>query len=206
MRARKGTMRISVEGNIGCGKSVLLEGLRWELNAEIHPEPVDEWAPLLKLFYAAPRKHALDMQMRVLLDFSRIVDDERLHVIERSPTASHHVFGLMAHNAGWLDDAQWATYKKMAGVLGWEPDAVVYIDVPAEECHARAHARNTDPDTEPADLEYFRAVERMYETLLRFTRVPVRRVDGKQSPRKVVDDAMAAIKELAADRGHSLSE
>lgn len=194
-------MRISVEGNIASGKSLLLSGLQAQMPAAtIHPEPVDEWAPLLKQFYEAPHEHALDMQMRVLLDFNKIrqgaEDHGALSIVERSPLASQHVFGMMAHNAGWLDDGQWATYKKMAGILGWEPDGIVYVEVPPEECFRRASLRPSPPGTEPASIEYFRAVDRMYETLLRFTRIPVRRVDGCQPPEGVLRDATEAIQTL----------
>ena len=56
---------ISIEGNIGAGKSTLAKGLASHFNLKLFEEPVDA-NPYLEKFYAEPKKYALDMQLWLL--------------------------------------------------------------------------------------------------------------------------------------------
>lgn len=48
---------VSLEGNIGCGKSSVLKRLAEEpFRFPVVPEPVEEWWPLLQRFYDDPRR------------------------------------------------------------------------------------------------------------------------------------------------------
>ena len=189
-------MRICIEGNIGSGKSTVIESLAWKLpGAKIHPEPTGAWGPLLERFYKDPASVAMELQLRVLLDFNKIPSDDVVRIVERSPLTCHHVFGAMAYQRGWLTDAQWATFKSSSALLGWEPDAIVFVDTPTDACVDRID-RRARGYAEPPEPEYFEDVRSKYETLLKFTGVPVVRVDGRAPPGEVLESVLSAIRGL----------
>ena len=192
-------MRIAVDGIIGCGKSTAIAGLSWKLrgSASVHPEPVEKWKPLLEKFYADPSSAAMDLQMRVLLDFAGIEEDGTVKIVERSPATTRNVFGSLAHVKGWLTETQWSTFKEVDDIIGWTPDAIVYIDTPVDECLRRVSKRSPPGSAhEPPDLDYLRELALKYDVLLKFAGVPVVRVDGSKSHEEVLKDVADAIDRL----------
>jgi deoxyadenosine/deoxycytidine kinase len=192
-------MRIAIDGNMGSGKSTVIAGLAGMLgDATVHPEPVEKWRPLLEKFYADPRSASMDLQMRVLLDFSYIGDDGGLHVVERSPATAKNVFGTLAHVKGWLSETQWGAYKEFDDLVGWTPDAIVFIDTSVDECARRILQRSPPGSAhEPTDIEYLKDVALRYDVLLKFVGVPVVRVDGTKSPGEVLAEVVGAIDMLS---------
>jgi NADH dehydrogenase (ubiquinone) 1 alpha subcomplex subunit 10 len=186
-------MIVSVEGNIGSGKSSALESLAAR-GFRVRPEPVDEWGDLLDLYYADPAAWSLAFNLKVLHSFA-MVDRSSPCVIERSPAACRHVFGQLAYNDNHLSPAAWDVFKDYYDFLGWEPDAYVYIDAPASACHERMATRGRQCESSVSE-EYLARIEFQYENLLRFTKVPVFRVDGTQAPGDVVRDIESIISSL----------
>lgn len=174
-------MRVSIEGNIGAGKSAALDALAARGFA-VHKEPVDEWAEMLELFYKAPAEWALPFSLKVLLSFDRIAAG----VVERSPQSCHHVFTQLLYNEGKMSYVQWDLFREYVDALGWTPDAIVYIDTPTDVCLDRVRTRNRQGEG-PIDLAYLKRVEFQYETMLKYVGVPVVRVDGTLSSVELAD-------------------
>lgn len=192
-------MRIAIDGNMGSGKSTVIAALAETLGgASVHPEPVEKWKPLLEKFYADPRSASMDLQMRVLLDFADIRDDGCLRIVERSPATARNVFGALAHVKGWINETQWGAYKEFDDLIGWTPDAVIFIDTPVDECARRILQRSPPGSAhEPTDVEYLKDVSLRYDVLLKFSGVPVIRVDGTKSPAEVLAGVTDAIDMLS---------
>lgn len=190
-------MRISVDGNIASGKSTIARDL--EDAYAVHLEPVKSWAPLLDRFYRNPASAAMPLQIRVLVDFCKVPNDDAIRVVERSPLACQHVFGMLAHQKGWLTDAQWGAFKDAAALLGWQPDAIVFIDTPVATCLQRMQTRAAEY-SEPPTVSYLEDVRSKYETLLKFATIPVARIDGDRPKDAVLADVRAAVREFAQRR------
>ena len=209
-------MRICVEGNIGAGKSALLDALApggsheisgatatsgagagagAQVTAQVYKEPVEEWGEVLDLFYKDPVAWALPFSLRVLLGFGRVPADG-LRLVERSPVACHHVFSQLLFNEGKMSHLQWDLFRDYCEALGWQPDAIVYVDTPVDACVQRVRARGRAAETS-VDADYLRRVEFQYETMLKYTQVPVVRLDGTLSPAALADAARREIRLLA---------
>ena len=189
-------MRVCVEGNIGSGKSTALEALRaLRPDVALRPEPVDDWQPLLSLFYADPRRWALAFNLRVLLSF----DAAGGGVVERSPLSARHVFAQLLFNENKMTQAEWELYKEYWDTLAWKPDVLVYVHTPADQCHARVAARGREAERD-IDIHYLRRLEFQYETMLRFCDVPVVRLDGTQPPEQLAA-AIAAVADKCGGGG-----
>lgn len=194
-------MRVAIEGNIGAGKSHILAELArrgwatWQ-------EPVETWD--LDGFYADPSRHAFEFSLGVLLSFCRVpaaaAAEGGVVVVERCPLACRHVFTQLLVNDGHLSQVQWAAFKECADLLGWTPDAVVYVDVPAAVCLERVGARGRRCEA-ALDVQYLRRLEFQYDTLFKFAGadIPVvERVDGTAPD--VVDRVEAVLASLVATR------
>lgn len=193
-------MRIAIEGNIGSGKSTLLKRLAVAFpDATVMPEPVDEWADILPLFYQKPAEWALAFSLRVLLSFTRAksVHSDTLAIIERSPLANRHVFTQLLYNDATLTREEWELFKELHDEIGWAPDLVVFLDCPSEECLARTQARARAGE-ETIDIQYIKRVEFQYENMLRYCPCPVVRVNGSGTSPDVAEAVSKAIRESLA--------
>jgi len=189
-------MLVAIEGNIGSGKSSVLELLSSRLEeVAVHQEPIDEWGDLLDLYYADPPTWSLAFNLKVLHSFATIQrnDPQKLQITERSPAACRHVFGQLAYNDNHLSPAAWEVFKDFHDLLGWEPDLYVYIDTPPDRCFRRMTTRGRECEA-GVTTDYLSRIEFQYENMLRFTKVPVVRVDGTQPLGSVVDDIVKVFK------------
>lgn len=189
-------MRVAIEGNIGSGKSSVLTLLE-QRGVRVFQEPVADWTELLDLFYMSPREHAFALSMQVLMSFRASVECAHC-VVERSPLACRYVFGQMAYNEGLMSQAEWDVFKEYHDLLGWEPCAVIFIDVPADECMKRIRLRARECEAR-LDLEYVKRVEFQYATLQRYLDVPFVRVDGTRPAEDVVRDVCRELDALGFD-------
>ncbi len=188
-------MRVCVEGNIGSGKSTCLAAVaRLRPGVPVHQEPLDEWGQLLGRFYRNPAQWALAFSLRVLLSFRQ---PPGLCVVERSPVSCRHVFSQMLFNEGKLKQDEWDLFKEYYDALGWTPDVIVYVHVPADECLRRVQQRGR-PEESGVDLQYLKRLEFQYETMLRYFEARVVRVDGTQGPDAVAAAVVAALDSAAA--------
>ena len=190
----KNTMIIAVDGNIASGKSTVLSSLTG--SHDVVMEPVERWT-LLDKFYEDRRKYALAFNLEVLASFHAIAGRPGLTITERSPVTNRDVFARTLANEGVMTGAEWDLYKRYFDVLGWRPDAIIFIDVPAATCFERMQSRGRACER-PVDLEYLERLERAYDTLLRFVDVPVVRVDGTKTPDEIYAAVKAAIDETAS--------
>ncbi len=187
-------MIISVDGNIGSGKSTVLARLAAD-GMRVFAEPVEHWT-LIDKFYEDRRKYALAFNLEVLASFSRVEHGSGTVITERSPLTSRDVFARMLVNDGVMSDAEWEVFKKYYDLIGWEPDAVLYIEAPAAVCYERMHKRGRACERS-VELEYLERLERAHDTLLRFTKAPVVRIDGTQSEEAIYEQVVAAIRTLS---------
>lgn len=190
-------MRVALDGNIGSGKSSVMAMLHATDNIPVFPEPVDDWAELLDLFYMSPREYAFALSMRVLLSFRACADSSRC-LSERSPMSCRYVFGQLAYNEGLMSQGEWDLFKEYCDLLGWIPDAIVFIDTPAEVCMTRIRERARECETR-LDLAYVKRVEFQYTTLEKYCNVPFIRVDGSQPAERVAEDVRRVLHTLGCD-------
>lgn len=134
---------VSLEGNIGAGKSTIIDILRQKYetdpekyfgklaNAKIvfMQEPVDVWTSvcdsvtgesILQKFYKDPKTYAFAFQVMVynthLEAFRRVVRENPdcvLLICERSIDAGRHIFTKMLCDDGMIDDVCYQVYKNL---------------------------------------------------------------------------------------------
>jgi len=108
---------LSIEGNIGAGKTTFLRLLKESLKIpfEVVPEPVSDWQrfgdsnnkiELLDLFYKDQRN------MRI---FERSIYSDKLILSMKFITiiiVPRHIFAINAHNNGFFNEVEWEMYNE----------------------------------------------------------------------------------------------
>jgi deoxyadenosine/deoxycytidine kinase len=155
---------VSVEGNIGAGKSTLIEKLQKKYNNDTRVifmfEPVKEWESLkdekgknmLEKFYENPTKYAFAFQimafnsrLQIMRDTIQYAIETNVEVIvmERSLDADFHIFAKMLYEEGCMEKVEFEIYSKMASyeLNEYGVDGIIWLDTDYEECFERIQVR-----------------------------------------------------------------
>jgi deoxyadenosine/deoxycytidine kinase len=161
-------MRISIEGNIGAGKSSLMDALPlrspWlAQHVDLFPEPIHEWGDTLELYLEDQKAWALPLTLDILRGFGipeAAKKAGRHQIVERSPYACRYVFTEILKNEGKLQGDHQIIDEYMS-LFGWKPDMVVFIDVPPATCLERIEER-ARPGEEKISYEDLKYIDYMY--------------------------------------------
>jgi deoxyadenosine/deoxycytidine kinase len=194
---------IYIEGNIGSGKTSLMELLqkihKGNNSVQFLFEPVAAWknSGLFDKFYADPRRYAFPFQVMVLT--SRIQqlqqidgDYTELVVMERSLDTCGQVFGKMLHDQGKISDIEWDLYQKllkqyknMIAVMLTDEEGIlhesetIYVKVDPEICVERIKKRCREGE-EGIDLSYLSEIEKCHDEMFKGFKEPLTVIDNSK--------------------------
>lgn len=161
---------ISIEGNVGVGKSTVLR----ELRGSIREERVDAWT-LLPAFYRNSRKYAFAFQLQVLASYA----DADVDFLERSARSAYQVFASILHAEGFLDDSEMQILKTVSEHLPSSQNHI-YLRLPAAKCLERINKRARNGE-ESISLEYLLKLEARHDAI--FSNVI--RLEGHETPSEI---------------------
>lgn len=167
--AARGTRKaIAIAGNIGAGKSSLVDFLKTSYGIEPFYEPNEE-NPYLADFYTDMRRWAFHSQIYFLA--SKFAIHQRLDrtpgvsVMDRTLFEDAEIFACALHRMRCIDKRDWQTYQDFyQTILGAirPPDLLIYLRCPLRTLRKRIalRGRNMEQDI-PAS--YLKRLERLYE-------------------------------------------
>jgi len=155
---------ISIEGNIGSGKSTLMENLKeyYKDNSEIIflREPVDEWSKItdingttiLEKFYQDQQKYSFPFQMmayisrlNVLRTTLKTLEKDKKYIIitERSLNTDRYVFAKMLNENCKIEDINYKIYLSWFDAFSeeFQVNKIIYVKASPEICHFRISKR-----------------------------------------------------------------
>ena len=166
---------ISVSGNIGCGKTSLLDSLEVTFGATLGPdltiirEAVPEWKPFLEQFYLNKEKYALALQLVILHTQSRdkVAADRASKVIitERSPLDSRFVFWELLQQMGIVGQPEIDLYLSAYHSSNWSPEVVIYLKTDPKIVYHRITTRDQAGDS-GISLDYLQQLHAQYTTFI----------------------------------------
>lgn len=156
---------VSIEGNIGAGKSTILEHLEsYMKNNGNHKilflkEPLDIWEQfhdenghtILEKFYKNQKRYAFTFQVMAYITRLSLLKnaikenpDVEIIIIERSLCADKNIFMNMLHDDGIVEPMEFSIYNKWYSefIKDYRVDAVIYMDSDPETCANRINKRN----------------------------------------------------------------
>lgn len=116
---------LSIEGNIGVGKSSFIELLKEQFDGEYLSEPVDEWISikdeegvnLLQTFYNDKKRWGYTFQnVAYITRMNRLINaiknsNKRFIILDRSMDADLNTFAKMLYDAGEMTKLEWDSYN-----------------------------------------------------------------------------------------------
>ena len=169
MAESKKPILVSIEGNIGAGKSSFLTALKSSIGDNLLgrqviflQEPVDEWSEvkdeddvtILEKFYADQKKYAFSFQMMAyisrlaLLKKTRDENPDAIIVTERSLYTDRYVFAKMLYETRDIEEVNYKIYLKWFDcfVKDYPIDKVIYVNTPPPTCLTRIIQRSRNAE------------------------------------------------------------
>jgi deoxyadenosine/deoxycytidine kinase/ribonuclease HI len=179
-----GPIILSIDGNIGSGKSTLYADLQryYSSNADICfvPEPVDDWTnivdanntPILTNLYKDTRKYAFRFQMmayisRLHLLRKRVKENKyKIIISERSVQTDRNVFAKMLYDDGMIEHDEYQIYNKWFDEFldDMRLGGIIYVKAEPEVCANRVKIRAREGETIP--IEYLQKCHNYHESWL----------------------------------------
>ena len=159
---------VAVAGNMGAGKSSLVEWLRQQFGMKPFFEP-NEDNPYLEDFYGDMRRWAFNSQTWFLIrrfQIHRAIDNETGAVVQdRTIYEDAEIFAAHLHELGYIDDRDWGSYAELYATLKSvlrPPDLMIYLRCPLKTLVKRIERRGRAFE-QTVPRKYLRALERLYE-------------------------------------------
>lgn len=199
-------MKISIEGNIGSGKSTVISKICTEKRMPVFLEPVHEWKEWLALFYTDPTRWGFSFNLHVLMTFNKWINNDFTAVYERSPISNRQVFTQLGFEQGRMNSLELDLFDTMYTKLAWEPEVVIYIRTDPEVSMQRMQKRARYCES-TVPLEYLRAIHDKHEKLFhkktyvdhtyaKKTNVRVYEVDGNCTADEVYTQVVKILESL----------
>ena len=181
---------VSLEGNIGSGKSTLFENLKRHYKDKAYviflKEPVDDWKKIkdtqgntmLQKFYGDQEKYSFAFQMMAYISRLKILRDtikeiekhsnkKYIIITERSLYTDKYVFAKMLYDQGKIEDVCYQIY------LNWFDEFIqefpishsIYINAEPQKCYERVHIRAREGE-ELIPLTYLEQCHNYHEEFL----------------------------------------
>ena len=162
---------ISIDGNIGSGKSTLYADLHrhYSNRSDICfvPEPVDDWTnivdaentPILTNLYKDTKKYAFRFQMMAYISrlhlLRKKVKENKFRIIisERSVQTDRNVFAKMLFDDGMIDHDEYQIYNKWFDEFldDMNLGGIIYVRAEPNVCAERVIIRGREGETIPID-------------------------------------------------------
>jgi len=155
---------ITIDGNIGAGKTTILNYIHTNHNIYIDLEPIDKWKPFLNDIYLNKKKY-FNFQIRVWLDRSFIQEkDNTVIIMERSPFFIRNTFNKYISDNKLInpqeDNIIQELYDKTDII--WKSNYYIYIRSSPEKCLERINSRGRENESE-LDLDYLNEIHLLHE-------------------------------------------
>ena len=166
-------MLVTIEGNIGSGKSTIINYLR-NLKSDyivFVDEPVAEWINIkhpesgknaLEVFYEDQKENSFWFQILAyitrLRNLLKTIEEhpDKIIICERSIYTDKYVFAKMLYESSYLSEMEWKTYSYWFDTFKnkTELDLILYVNTEPDECYNRIITRNRPEEVNKISKDY----------------------------------------------------
>jgi deoxyadenosine/deoxycytidine kinase len=176
---------ISIDGNIGSGKSTLMGKLKTYFNNNKNvvflKEPVDEWetitdengTTILEKFYGDSSKYGFSFQIMAYISRLDVIRKEikrnpnAIFISERSLFTDKLVFAKMLFDSGNIELVNYKIYLKWFDTFAddFPVSKVIYVNTEPEICHQRIEKRSRTGESN-IPLDYLKNCHKYHNNML----------------------------------------
>ena len=178
----------SIDGNIGSGKSTLVDYLKQNLkeigkySVVFLQEPVETWnnikdrdgMSILEKYYSNPERYSFAFQMMAyitrlstLRKAYREAPDNTIIITERSLHTDYNIFAKMLYDSGKIEQVEYTIYCNWfyEFIDDLDISGFIYLQIPPETCYSRIKSRNRKGE-ESIPIEYLQDCHNYHEKWL----------------------------------------
>ena len=161
---------ITIEGNIGAGKTTLAQLLAEKLNARLILEEFAE-NPFLSKFYENPKQYAFPLELFFMAErYKQLKELIYTKDLFRRVTVSDYLFTkcLLFAKVNLSDD-EFRLYQKLFDIIHQQllhPDILIYLHAPVERLQENIKKRNREYEQSIPD-QYLLNIQEAYTTYIR---------------------------------------
>tara|TARA_B110000879_G_scaffold98406_1_gene133851 strand:- start:425 stop:1156 length:732 start_codon:yes stop_codon:yes gene_type:complete len=178
---------ISIEGNIGAGKSTIIDNLKQHMKGNTDviflKEPVDIWESIqeketgdniLQKFYNNPTQYAFSFQVMAYITRLSTIrtairenPDCKVIICERSLDADKNIFAKMLYEDKKIEDINYQIYLNFYNEYknDYKLDGIVYVNADADVCYQRTIKRSRNGESSITN-EYLQKCKEYYDDWL----------------------------------------
>ena len=180
----------SIEGNIGSGKSTLINNLKKHVDNIIYlPEPVDLWneikdsngVTIIEKYYQDQKRYAFPFQMMAYISrVSQIrqkFEDNAIILTERCVFTDREIFAKMLYDDKKIEEIEYTIYLKWFDEFSCKIDGIIYLKTTPETCANRIKIRSRPGENIP--LSYLQNCHHYHEQWINKNEYPTLTLDGE---------------------------
>ncbi len=187
---------ISIEGNIGSGKTTLINKLQENLQDEFVflEEPLDEWLEIkderdntiLSKFYSDQSKYSFSFQMMAYISrlnkLKEQLNQTKNIFTERSLSTDKYVFAKMLYDNKLMDSCEYQIYNKWFDSFNKETaiTKMIYVKTDPIICNERVNKRSRDGENNISQ-EYLNTCHLYHEEMIKTLNIPILVLDGNDN-------------------------
>jgi deoxyadenosine/deoxycytidine kinase len=175
---------ITIEGNIGAGKTTLAHLLSKKLNARL---VLEEFAdnPFLPKFYENPQQYAFPLELFFMAErYKQLKDMVITRDLFNTVTVSDYLFSkcLLFARVNLKED-EFRLYQKLFDIIHQQivqPDILIYLHAPVSKLQQNIKKRNRTYEQAIPD-DYLFSIQQTYSTYIKQHTVPTLLVDASHA-------------------------
>lgn len=187
---------ISIEGNIGSGKTTLINKLQENLQEDFVflEEPLDEWLEIkderentiLSKFYSDQSKYSFSFQMMAYISrlnkLKEQLNQTKNIFTERSLSTDKYVFAKMLYDNKLMDSCEYQIYNKWFDSFNKETaiTKMIYVKTDPIICNERVNKRSRDGENNISQ-EYLNTCHLYHEEMVKNLNIPILVLDGNDN-------------------------
>lgn len=188
---------VIIEGNIGCGKSTMLEIFGKRLDVEAVPEQVEKWTNwngvnMLQAMYDNPSQHGVEFQnivIETMVENHLKKTNKKFKLMERSIFSTEQCFIKNSFESEVFTKSQFDSLsekcRKLTEDLVISVDCFIYMRISPETALHRIRKRRRSGE-ENISLELLKKLHFYHEEYVDTLNIPVVIVDANQGLNEVV--------------------
>lgn len=187
---------ITIEGNIGSGKTTLINKLQESLKGDyiFLEEPLDEWLEIkdendntiLSKFYSDKSKYSFPFQMMAYISrlnkLKEKLNQNKSIFTERSLSTDKFVFAKMLYDNKLMDSCEYQIYNKWFDSFNKETaiTKMIYVKTDPIICNERVNKRSRKGENNISQ-EYLNTCHLYHEEMIKNQNIPVLVIDGNEN-------------------------
>lgn len=171
---------ISIEGNIGSGKSTFISFLKENFDDICFvDEPVKEWTKivdednnnLIQNFYKDKKKYGYLFQNFAYITRIKKLNDaiknskKKIIITERSIESDKYLFAEMLYEDGYISKLEWNMYLEWFNYFKTNIDKIIYIKTSVDNCMKRINRRDRSGE-DKIERKYIENLHKKHENWL----------------------------------------